>query len=59
MKGDLKDVKGEIPRPAGKIYASYHLENGEWEIEIGLPKGYLLWNGGRYELKPGDNSFIL
>ena len=39
-----------------------HFENGKWKVEIGLPKllsGYLLWNAGRYELKPGDNSFIL
>lgn len=58
--GNLKSAKGEIPHPNGKISANYSFENGKWKIEIGLPKtvsGYLLWNGERYELKAGDNSF--
>jgi hypothetical protein len=58
--GNLTDVKGEIPHPAGKISASYRLENGEWNIEIGLPEtisGYLIWKGKRYELKEGINTF--
>ncbi|MEI6049721.1 MAG: alpha-L-rhamnosidase C-terminal domain-containing protein [Bacteroidota bacterium] len=60
--GDLKSVMGEIPHPAGKISASYHFENGKWNIEIGLPKtisGYLLWKGKRYELKEGINNWII
>ena len=58
--GSLKNVKGEMPHPKGKISAKYLFENGKWNIEIGLPKtvsGYLLWNGKRYELKAGDNIF--
>ena len=58
--GDLKNVIGEIPHPAGKISASYRFENGKWNIEIGLPpkiSGYLLWNNKRYELKEGVNIF--
>jgi alpha-L-rhamnosidase len=58
--GDLTDVKGEIPHPAGKISASYRFIDGKWNIEIGLPKtisGYLLWKGKRYELKEGINTF--
>lgn len=60
--GNLKNVKGEIPHPAGKISASYQYENGKWNIKIGLPKtitGYFLWNGERHELKSGENSFVL
>ena len=58
--GNLKNVKGEIPHPAGKILTNYRFENGKWNIEIGLPKtitGYLLWNGKRHELKEGINTF--
>jgi len=60
--GNLKNVKGEIPHPKGKIYTDYHLENGKWNIEIKLPKtisGYLIWNGKHYVLKEGDNDFII
>jgi hypothetical protein len=58
--GNLTDVKGEIPHPAGKISASYRYIDGKWNIEIGLPKtisGYLIWKGKRYELKEGINTF--
>jgi alpha-L-rhamnosidase len=60
--GNLKNVRGEIPHPDGKISANYRFENGKWNIEIGLPKtvsGYLLWKGKRYDLKEGINTFSL
>jgi len=60
--GNLTNVKGEIPHPAGKISASYSFENGKWNIEIGLPKtitGYLVWKGKHIDLKGGINKFVL
>ncbi len=60
--GNLTNVKGEIPHPAGKISASYRFETGKWFIVIGLPKtitGYLVWKGKRLDLNEGMNKFEL
>jgi alpha-L-rhamnosidase len=60
--GELKKVKGEMPHPGGKITASYRLENGKWNIRIGLPEkitGYLMWKGKKLNLKSGINIFTV
>ena len=60
--GELKDIKGEMPHPNGKITASYRLEGGQWKISIGLPpgtKGRLIWHSVQYPLKAGINAFRL
>ncbi|HXO74355.1 MAG TPA: alpha-L-rhamnosidase C-terminal domain-containing protein, partial [Puia sp.] len=60
--GTLSNVSGEMPHPNGMISASYHLENGRWNIKIGLPpgtSGRLLWQGREYLLKAGENKYSL
>jgi alpha-L-rhamnosidase len=60
--GDLKDVNGKMPHPAGSIFTEYKLENGKWKIKIELPEkisGQLVWKGKSYPLKEGLNIFNL
>jgi len=60
--GKLQKASGEMPHPNGMISASYQLENGKWDIRIGLPTattGRLLWHGHVYPLKAGENKFAL
>jgi alpha-L-rhamnosidase len=60
--GDLKDVNGKMPHPAGSIFTEYKLENGKWKIKIELPEkisGKLVWKGKSYLLKGGVNIFDL
>ena len=58
--GSLKNIKGEILHPNGKIKAGYLLESGQWHIQIGLPaktSGHLIWQGKIYVLHEGENYF--
>jgi alpha-L-rhamnosidase len=60
--GELKNVNGKMPHPAGNISTSYQFENGKWKIEITLPEkipGRFIWKGKAYSLKPGVNIFKL
>jgi hypothetical protein len=60
--GKLQKASGEMPHPNGMISASYQLENGIWDINIGLPtgtSGRLLWHGRVYPLKAGENKYSL
>lgn len=60
--GDVTNVKGEIPHPAGQLSVQYKLENSKWNIHISLPgkiSGTLVWKGKNYALKAGSNSFAL
>jgi alpha-L-rhamnosidase len=60
--GALTNVSGDIPHPDGKVAVSYQLEKGKWRIKINLPSatsGILVWKSKVYELKAGDNSFII
>jgi alpha-L-rhamnosidase len=60
--GDIKNVKGNMPHPAGLLSANYQFADGKWKIEIELPariSGRFIWNAKTYPLKPGMNSFSL
>lgn len=62
LLGELKNVRGKIPHPAGSILANYELVNGKWNIAITLPEkisGRFIWKGKTYSLKPGTNNFNL
>jgi hypothetical protein len=58
--GSLINIQGEIPHPQGIIKAGYHLEDGQWNIQIDLPThimGNLIWLGKTYPLIGGANNF--
>jgi hypothetical protein len=58
--GDLKNIRGEIPHPLGKIRADYQLIAGRWHIQIDLPvhsSGNLIWQTKPYPLHEGENLF--
>jgi len=60
--GSLTKVGGEIPHPDGKVSVSYLLKNDKWQIKISLPEktsGILVWKAKTYNLKGGDNSFVI
>jgi len=60
--GTLTKVSGEIPHPDGKVWVSYLLKNDKWQIKISLPQktsGILIWRTKVYNLKGGDNSFVI
>lgn len=62
LLGELKNVRGKMPHPAGSILANYELVNGKWNIAITLPEkisGRFIWKGKTYSLKPGTNNFNL
>lgn len=57
--GALTQAKGSIPHSKGMISASYQWENGQWKIQIELPKtvtGKLIWKGKTIGLKEGVNQ---
>ncbi len=60
--GNLTNVSGSIPHPAGTLSVAYRLQNNKWNIAISLPQktpGTFIWKNKTYPLKPGDNSFTL
>ncbi len=60
--GALKNIKGEIPHPGGKIRVNYAWESGKWDMQIELPKhttGTFIWKGRSYSLMEGPNHFLL
>src|SRR5450432_4310 len=60
--GSLKNIKGEMPHPMGKIKASYIFENDKWSIQIDLPPhttGHFIWKNQIFPLKSGVNPFLL
>jgi len=60
--GKLNKVSGEVPHPNGKIRVSYVLKHKKWNINIGIPKntsGIFIWKGIKYELKGGNNIFVM
>jgi len=57
--GEIKEIGGEMPHPAGKISVHYTLKKNILEIKIDLPtsiSGTFIWKGEQYSLKPGANS---
>ena len=60
--GSLKNISGEIPHPNGKVAVAYAEENGKWRIRLSLPQntsGIFIWKQKKYELKAGENSFVI
>ncbi len=60
--GNLTKVSGEVPHPEGKVVVSYQLQGSKWKINIHLPSntsGVFEWKTKAYELKPGENSFMI
>ncbi|WP_051129994.1 alpha-L-rhamnosidase-related protein [Pedobacter arcticus] len=61
--GVLTNASGSIPHPNGTVSVFYVLQTGNtWKINILLPTnttGKLLWKGTSYELKAGENLFVI
>lgn len=60
--GALTNASGSIMHPNGKITVSYVLENDKWKIGISLPgstTGIFVWKGTTYQLKAGENLFVI
>ncbi|RZM13205.1 MAG: alpha-rhamnosidase, partial [Pedobacter sp.] len=60
--GEITNVQGEIPNPAGQIKVKYVQQNGKWNMSISLPgkvTGTFIWKGKTYVLKAGENSFTI
>jgi hypothetical protein len=59
--GRLQKISGAIPHPNGMIAVSYEHAK-DWIVTIELPSntpGFLIWNGKKYDLKPGKNELKL
>jgi hypothetical protein len=57
--GNIKEIGGEMPHPAGKISVHYALVKNTLEAEIVLPAniyGTFVWKGLQHPLKPGMNG---
>ena len=61
--GDLKDVSGKIPHPAGFIAASYQVnKKGRLTATLSLPagaKGVFVWKGQEYPLAAGEQVLTI
>jgi alpha-L-rhamnosidase len=60
--GTLTNASGSIPHPNGTVSVSYVLQNDKWKIGIDLPQnttGIFVWKGTTYQLKVGENVFVI
>lgn len=60
--GDLKEIGGTMPHPAGSISVHYKVRGGKLQAEIKLPEGVggtFVWKGETRQLHGGKNSFVL
>jgi len=60
--GILNKVSGEVPHPNGKIKVNYFLKHKKWNINIDIPvntSGIFIWKGDKYDLKGGNNKWVL
>jgi hypothetical protein len=60
--GNLKNISGEMPHPAGKISVQYTVDAGTTQAAIILPprtNGRFIWKGKSHILKEGKNSLRL
>lgn len=60
--GELTNIGGRIPHPAGTLSVHYELKAGRWNVRILLPEkitGTLVWKGKTVELKAGENALVL
>jgi hypothetical protein len=61
--GNLKEVSGSMPHPAGKVAVSYKIgKKGELQVRIELPagtSGTFVWKGTERELNEGISTFSI
>ncbi|MEA4808931.1 alpha-L-rhamnosidase-related protein [Macellibacteroides fermentans] len=61
--GNLKDVSGSMPHPAGKVAVSYKIgKKGDLQVRIELPagtSGTFVWKGAERELNEGISTFSI
>lgn len=60
--GQIKNIGGEMPHPAGKISVKYNYSGPRLNAEIILPQkttGIFIWGGKSYDLKEGRNEIKL
>jgi alpha-L-rhamnosidase len=57
--GNIKNIGGTMPHPAGMIQVSYQQHNHKLNARISLPKsvsGTFVWKGRTYHLRSGNNN---
>ena len=60
--GDLKEIGGTMPHPAGSVSVHYKMKGKKLQVEITLPEGVdgrFLWNGKTQDLHGGKNTFTI
>ena len=60
--GDLKEIGGTMPHPAGEITVHYKTKGKKLQVEVNLPKevdGLFVWNGKEQYVRGGKNTFTL
>lgn len=60
--GDIKNIGGEMPHPAGMISVNYKMSGKKLQATINLPNGVdgeFVWNGQVNTLKAGENKINL
>jgi hypothetical protein len=60
--GDLQEIGGAMPHPAGEISVHYKVKGKKLQVEVNLPKevdGLFVWNGKEQYVRGGKNTFTL
>lgn len=60
--GELKEIGGSMPHPAGEISVNYKIKRNKLEAEITLPNnlnGTFVWQGKEHMLSSGANTLSL
>ena len=60
--GNLQDIGGSMPHPAGEISVHYKMKGKKLQAEVTLPKdvdGLFIWNGQQQYVRSGKNTFTL
>ena len=60
--GDLQEIGGTMPHPAGEISVHYKVKGKKLQAEVTLPKevdGLFVWNGKQQYVRGGKNTFTL
>ena len=60
--GDLKEIGGTMPHPAGSVSVHYKMKGKKLQVEITLPEGVdgrFVWNGKTQDLHGGKNTFTI
>ena len=60
--GDIKEIGGTMPHPAGSVSVHYKMKGKKLQVEITLPEdvdGCFVWNGKTQDLHGGKNTFTI